>query len=120
MPVMQPQRRRSETGDILTLGGGILGAIGGGGPGGAVAGANIGQTVGAMSEPPNTNANVPGGSNQSQAEAMARRQQQMAQDNLQILKNAEAALPMLPESLRQEYAPGIIRARMMEERARGF
>jgi hypothetical protein len=51
---------------------------------------------------------------------MMRRQQQLSQDNLATLKQAEAALPQLPESLRQQYAPAIVQARSMEMAKRGM
>lgn len=55
-----------------------------------------------------------------EASAMARMAQQKSQDNLQVLKSAEAQLPRLSERLRQEYGPPIIQARMLEERKRGI
>jgi hypothetical protein len=51
---------------------------------------------------------------------MARKQQQMGQDNLAVLKQAEAHLPTLPEDLRQQYGPPIIQARMAEQQRRGM
>lgn len=52
--------------------------------------------------------------------AMARKQAQASQDTLGSLKQAEAALPQLPEGLRQAYAEPIIKARMLAERERGI
>lgn len=104
--------------NVLTIGGGIAGAVYGG-PGGAVAGAGAGQLAGGIlspQKPPQENPQSGGG----EAAAMTRKQQQMSQDTLGTLKQAEASLPTLPENLRQQYAPAIIQARMLEEQKRGM
>jgi hypothetical protein len=115
--VIRPQNQNNDLSNLLTIGGAVIGA--GSGPGGAAAGAGLGQMAGGImqpQQPPQQNPESGGG----QASAMARRQQQMSQDNLATLKQAEAALPSLPEGLRQQYSPAIIRARMMEQQNRGM
>ncbi len=114
--VNMPQRT-NDTNQLLTLGGGVTGALLGG-PSGALMGASAGQTAGGLIN----SGQIPAQTVESsgQAEAMARRQQQLAQDNLNTLKQAQAALPQLPENVRQQYAPAIIKARMMEEQSRGM
>ncbi len=122
--VIRPQPRDSGFKELLALGGGVAGGVIGGSAGGvgavpgAAAGVGIGQTAGSILDPNKPQQENPqaGG----QASAMARRQAQMSQDNLATLKQAEASLPSLPEELRQQYAPAIIRARMMEQQARGI
>ncbi len=100
--------------DLLTIGGGAAGAYYGG-PMGAAAGMGAGQAAGGiLNAPPPQAPSVP----QGDSAAMARRQMQESQDNLAILKQAEASLPSLPENLRQQYAPAIIEARMKAEQDR--
>lgn len=111
--VMIPQKRDS-TGQALQLGGAIAGASAG--PSGALTGYSAGGAASSFLQKPQPQ----GVESSGQAAAMARRQQQLAQDNLETLKQAEASLPALPEHLRQEYAPAIIQARMLEEQQRGL
>lgn len=108
---------KKGNGELFQIGGAIAGGIVGG-PAGAMTGYSLGGALGGMENQSNKQAQ---GTQQSgQSDAMMRRQQQMAQDNLQVLKNAEASLPTLPEELRQQYAPAIVQARMMEEQKRGL
>ena len=115
--VNRPQKRPDELNSLLTIGGGVAGVAAGGGVSGALAGAGAGSTVGGIVNPeqPQQEA-VPA----PQAGALQRRQQQLSQDNLALLKRSEASLPSLPEPLRQQYGPAIIQARMMEEKRRGL
>lgn len=107
------QKKDSGLSEILTIGGGIAGAIYGG-PAGAAAGAGIGQMAGGMIEPAEPpGPNISGG---EEASAMARRSARMGTDNLAALKQAEARLPELPEELRQRYSTPIIAARIKAER----
>ena len=110
-------QKRDDTNALLQIGGAALGAYAtGGSPQGAMAGASAGGMIGGLNQKPQ---NQPVQA-EGQAAAMARRQQQMAQDNLQVLKQAEAQLPSLPEPVRQQYAPAIVQARMLEEQKRGL
>lgn len=121
--VIRPQTK-SDLGEVLTLGGAIAGGVLGsaGGPAGAAGGAALGGGLGGMAsnmlEPPKPQESPLQGGGESAA--MLRRQQQMSQDSLGTLKAAEAQLPNLPESLRQQYAPAIVQARMMEQQKRGL
>lgn len=110
---MKPQRKSDGLNELLTIGGGVLGAAYGG-PSGAIAGAGAGQMAGGILNPPQQDQQpVEAGSESS---AMQRRLTSQTQDNLGILQKSEAALPSLPESLRQQYAPAIIRARMLAQK----
>lgn len=116
--VNRPQVQNNDLSNLLTIGGAAIGGIAGG-PQGALTGAGAGQMAAGVLAPPQAQAPMADNGG-SQAAAMARRQQQMSQDNLATLKQAEANLPHLPEDLRQQYGPSIIRARMMEEQKRGM
>lgn len=111
--VIRPQTDSgNDLRNLLTIGGAVVGGVYGGAPG-AAAGAGLGQMAGGMLAPQQSPQQNPQGG--SEAAAMARRQAQMSQDNLGALKQAEATLPSLPENLRQEYAPAIVKARMMAQ-----
>lgn len=116
--VIRPNRQENSLNSLLTVGGGVIGAAYGGGLGAALTGAGAGQMAGGLlNGQKSPQQNIP---LNSQASAMARRQQSMSQDNLATLKQAEATLPQLPESLRQQYAPAIVQARMLEQQKRGI
>lgn len=115
--VIRPQPQQGDLNQLLSVGGAIAGGVVGGLPG-AAAGAGIGQMAGGLLNPAQGPAPSAGGGD-SEAAAMARRQQQQSQDNLATLKQAEATLPSLPESLRQQYAPAIVQARMLEQQRMG-
>jgi hypothetical protein len=122
--VIVPQKKKNEgLSEILTLGGAAGGAMLGG-PGGAMAGASLGASLGGVGgslisqNQPQGTAGVPGAPSQSMA--MQRRSQQLGTDNLMALTQAEKQLPNLPEDLRQQYAPAIIQARMLEQKQRGL
>jgi hypothetical protein len=103
-----------------TVAGGIVGGIAGGPPGavgGAVAGNALGGFAGQQASPTKQ---MPGSSGGGESAAMARAAQMKSQDSLASLKQAEAALPQVPEAVRQQYAGPIIQARMLEERKRGI
>ena len=95
-----------------------------GGIGAAVTGASTGAGLGGVLQgavSSNDQQRQPGIPQQpSQAYAMSQRQQKLSQDNLATLQQAESQLPRLPEQLRQQYAPAVIQARMLEERQRGL
>lgn len=114
--VIRPQKK-DDTGEMFQLGGAGIGAVLGG-PAGAMTGAGVGGTAAGILAPQQPPAQSLGGGGGSEAAAMARKQQQMSEDNLSTLKNAEASLPGLPESLRQQYTPAIVQARMLEEQRR--
>lgn len=114
-----PAKRSSQAPTLFGLAGAVAGAASGGGIPGAMAGASVGQTAGGLLTAQNAPPPTVGGGN-SEAMAMARKNQQSAQDNLAVLKKAEADLPGLPEDLRQQYSPAIIQARMLEEQKRGL
>ena len=123
--VYRPPPKRSKLSELMEIGGGIAGGIAGasgGGPPGAIAGAAVGSslggTIGNIVEPPKETPRA--GGSESKSTALMRRQQQIAQDNLATLKSAEQNLTYLPEDLRQEYAPAIMRARYLEEQRRGL
>jgi hypothetical protein len=125
--VIAPQvKNNSVTRDLLTIGGGVVGGVLGAAAGGvgavpgAAAGATVGQMAGGLVAPDQEQTQALPQSGAGEAAAMARKQQQMSQDNLATLKQAEAALPQLPEGLRQQYAPAIVQARMMEQQQRGL
>lgn len=117
--VIRPQKPSGGLGEVLGIGGAVIGGIMGGGAPGAAAGAGVGQTAGNMLEPPEA-PQQPVNSSLSEANAMKRRQEQLATDNLAVLKQAEASLPSLPEDMRQQYSPAIIQARMLEQQRRGM
>lgn len=131
MPQIQAIKRKSEGyGNIAqlagTVAGGIVGSIV---PGvGTLAGAGLGGTLGGAAGGAVDNSQslgmqpIPQGQSGGGAEmaAMSRKQQQMGQDNLAVLQNAETHLPSLPEDLRQQYAPAIVQARMLEQQRRGM
>lgn len=108
--VMMPQPQNSD-GQIFQVGGTVIGGALGGTPGAAVGGMVGG---GVSPQPPRPQA-LQTSDNGSQADAMMRRSQQLTQDNMQTLTQAEAALPTLPEDLRQQYAPAITQARMLQQ-----
>lgn len=116
MPINVPQPQNNDSALFS-----IIGAVGGGlatqSLQGASAGANIGQAAGSIVSPNNQTASVGAG---NQSEAMARRSQADAANSLQALRQAELALPALPEAQRQEYAPTIIQARMMAEQRMAY
>lgn len=120
-------RKKSALGELLPIAGAVAGGYigyqaGGGAPGalkGAGAGAALGQ-LGANTLDGDSGPRPQQLSSNSEAAAMSRRMQQQSQDNLADFRKAEAALPYLPEDLRQEYGPAIVRARMMEEQRRGL
>ncbi len=126
-----PQKRAGSNNAAMgpaigTIGGAIVGGFLGG-PAGAGLGASLGGSAGTIGGEVAANSQGGGGSTsipnnvgQSQLSAMSRRQQAQSQDSLAALTEAEAALPHLPEPLRQEYAAPIIQARMMEQRNRGI
>lgn len=124
--VLMPQKKNNDS-ELFQLAGGIAGGIlgtGVGGPGagtaaGAALGSQLGGTAGNLLTQTPSQGQSPSIGGEGQAAAMARRQQQMSQDNLATLKQAEGQLPQLPEELRQQYAPAIVQARMMEEKKRG-
>ena len=94
---------------LLGLGGAVVGGIYGGIPG-AAAGGSLGQAAGGMITP-----NEELGPQQienGQSGAMARR----SEDPAKALKEAEAALPELPEKIRQQYAPIINEANYIAKR----
>lgn len=119
----QPSLRKDNTqatwSQVGTVGGAIVGSIvpGLGTIAGAGAGNLIGSTIGgfAASKPKSV-----GGQTSGEAAAMARSVMKQSQDKLQTLQQAEAALPQLPEPLRQAYAEPIIKARMIAQRERGL
>src|SRR3990167_6500594 len=127
--VMKIPPKKSKVSQLLELGGTIAGGIIGGtaaGPGGAavggaVGGSVIGHSAGGIAvnilEPPKQEIGV---EKQSTATALMRRQQQLAQDNLAVLNEAEQNLAYLPENLRQQYAPAIMQARYLEQQKRGL
>ena len=117
--VIRPQPQNNNgLNEILPIAGAVVGGIYGG-PQGAVAGAGAGQMAGGILNPQKPGAPT-ADSGGSEAAAMARKQAQMGQDNLEVLKQAEAHLPSLPEDMRQQYAPAIIQARMLEQQKRGM
>jgi hypothetical protein len=88
--------------------GGIVGAVGGaltGGPGGAIAGAsggaNLGGSIGGAiaDKKASVGPSIQGTDNGS----MQRRLQQLQNDDLIKLAEAKAALPELPQDLREQY-----------------
>lgn len=109
--VIMPQQQPSGLSSILPVAGAVGGAAYGGLPG-AAAGAGLGSLAGGMVDPKQPTQQFPSSGN-SEADAMARRSQQ--QDPLATLKQAEAALPSLPEHIRQQYAPAITQARVLAE-----
>lgn len=105
---------------VLPAAGAIIGGIYGGGPAGAAAGGAIGS-VAAQGLTQNQSSGVPQvGGGQGDADAMMRRQRQLSDDNLKKLVDAEGALHQLPEEQRQQYAPAIIQARMLEQQRQGL
>ena len=122
-----PQKKQNNMGQYLQAGGAIAGGIigsivpGAGTIAGATAGAALGGVAGGLADA-SQKQDAPSGVPQqpSQAYAMSQRQQKLSQDNLATLQQAEAGLPQLPEHLRQQYAPAVIQARMLEERQRGL
>ena len=130
--INMPQRKNpnNEAAKYLPLVGAGIGALAGGvgaAPGAALgaslSGASTGAGLGGIaqgavaSNSPQRSQGIP---QPNQASAMAQRQQKLSQDNLATLQQAEAGLPKLPEHLRQQYAPAVIQARMLEERQRGL
>ena len=115
------QPKQGGASELLTIGGGIAGGIlGAGNPAAIAGGAGLGNMAGGMVDPQKPPSTTIGGGDGSQASAMARRQMQASQDNLATLRQAEAVLPKLPEPLRQEYAPAIVQARLLEQNRRGM
>lgn len=121
-----PLRQRNDLSQLLQIGGAVGGAIAGGpgvgaALGGAATGASLGGLAGGMiSKPMAQNSAMGVGSPYPESNAMMRRTEQLSQDNLGVLKLAEASLPSLPEELRQQYSVPIIQARMLEEKNRGL
>jgi len=107
--------RDSGISQLLTIGG----AVGGAFAGNPMAGAGAGQMAAGFIDQPKAPTPMVGEGG-SEAAAMARKQQEMSTDNLATLKQAEATLPTLPENLRQQYAPAIVQARLLEQQKRGI
>lgn len=126
MPINRIQPSNDNTlGTLLTIGGMAAGgALAGPGIaatlGGAATGGGLGSTAGNILSPAQQQLSDNGGSGGSETAAILRKQQQMSQNSLDTLKNAEAQLPSLPESLRQQYAPAIVQARMYEQQKQGY
>ncbi len=138
--IIVPQKQKSSNSSSMlpavgALGGALIGGLltgGAGAPagaalGGAALGSSLGGAAGTIgsnfvgsNSNPSGGGAIPNNVGQSQLSAMSRRQQAQSQDSLAALTEAEAALPHLPEPLRQEYAAPIIQARMMEQRNRGI
>lgn len=122
-PVMMPQKKDNGMGSLLTIGGAVAGGVAGSVvPGaGTIAGAGLGATLGGAAGGLLSSQQAGGqGSPNSEMGAMQRRSDQMGTDNLASLKAAELQLPSLPENLRQQYAPPIIQARMLEQQRQGI
>lgn len=136
--IMMPKKSESKMGSYLQAGGAIGGAIVGtmAAPGagtaagattgatlggaltGAATGSALGGTLGGLASRGPEGGGIPQGG--SELAAMTRRHQQLGQDNLATLSQAEKHLTSLPEGLRQQYAAPIIQARMLEQRQRGL
>lgn len=110
--VMMPQAKKDDSmSNLLTIGGGVVGAAYGG-PTGALAGANAGQMAGGILAKQDTGT-VQG----VQSNAMQRRADAMQQ--MQQLNQSQQALAYLPPEQQAQYAPAIERARLMAQKQSG-
>jgi len=117
--IYSPQVKHPSIGQDLSNIGTLIGAYVTGSPQGAMAGSSAGNMIGNFFESDKGPRNTPMVPVRSaEANAMSRRGEQLSQDNLTTLASAESYLPQLPEDLRQQYAPAIIQARMLEEQRR--
>ncbi len=93
--IMIPQRKQKsdDFGQLLTLGGAVVGGFAGGGPAGAVAGANAGQMAGGMlaEQPAEGPPQIEAGG------AMSRRQQQLDQTPLRQIRESINSLQYIPD-----------------------
>lgn len=90
MPIQPLQPRRGDSlGKVATVGGGIAGGIAtGGSPGGISLGAGLGRTASGLTQQPQVQS--------VETQGMSRRRASLAQDPLQTLRQAQAALQTLP------------------------
>lgn len=121
--VYMPEKKSNN--GIFQLGGAIVGGVLGGyateSPQGAMAGATAGAGLGGLAGQqisPDKPQPQPLASNTGSA--MERRRQQLENDPLMQLKQAEVAVAKAPEPVQTEYGPAIQRARMLEEQRRGI
>lgn len=128
MTLQMPQKKRPGVAESLPLMGAAAGAVFGAAQEGATLGSVAGSAMNGFGGGSAAGSLLNIGRQQAQVQqtgggqlaAMAREQAKRSQDTLGTLQQAEAALPQLPEELRQAYAEPIIKARMLAQRERGI
>jgi hypothetical protein len=125
-------RSGGRFGQFLKLAGAVVGGAagfaGGGGPlgaaQGAVVGGSAGEMVGGIVDPVKekvvTERPTDFGARPQTSAAIQRRSEQLTQDNLQLLEQAEVAAQELPEQERQILLPNLTQAKLLERKKRGI